>query len=42
MAAVYKSLSASNGPEKETESRKNKQRVLILVPKPPRKMKATY
>lgn len=31
MAAVYKTLSATNGTEKETGERKNRQRVLILV-----------
>ncbi|KAF2638993.1 brix domain-containing protein 2 [Massarina eburnea CBS 473.64] len=30
MAAVYKTLSATNGPEKESGDRKNKQRVLVL------------
>ena len=31
MAAVYKTLSATSGNEKETGERRNKQRVLILV-----------
>jgi hypothetical protein len=31
MAAVYKTLSATSGNDKEPGERKNKQRVLILV-----------
>jgi hypothetical protein len=38
MAAVYKTLSASSTHEKESEGRKNKQRVLILVCNAPRQI----
>lgn len=34
MAAVYKTLSATNGAEKEPAERRNRQRVLILVRTP--------